>query len=200
MIVQQINLYQDRFKEKRLWVSAAQVTTILLILVAAGAVLSFLLNEQLEKANQRSLAVNADQIRMVEELTSASAELAQLLEHNRLDQDIENASRQISARRKVLRFVDANRFGSGQGFSNYLVALSNLQVKGVWLNHIRLAENFVQIKGSSLNAEQVPGYFDRFSEEAIFQGNRFDLFEVSRAADTEWKVDFEIATRIEGHE
>lgn len=200
MIVQQINFYQDRFKEKRLWVSAAQVTTILLILVAVGAVLSFLLYEQLEKARQRSVAVHADQILMTVELARANAELAQLLKDTRLDQDIENASQQISARRKVLKFVDANRFGSGQGFSDYLVALSNLQVKGVWLNHIRLAENFVQIKGSSLKAEQVPGYFGRFSEEAIFKGNRFDLFEVSRAADTEWKVDFEIATRVEGHE
>ena len=75
------------------------------------------------------------------------------------------------------------------------MALSNLQVDEVWLNQIRLAEDFVQIRGSSLSAEQVPGYFDRFSEEEVFRGNRFDLFELSRDRNSEWKVDFEIATR-----
>jgi len=200
VIVQQINLYQDRFKEKRLWISATQLATVLVILVAAGAIWSFLLSDRLDKANQRYLAVKADQVRMTVELASASAELAQLLEDTRLDEDIEDTSRQISARKKVLTFVDANRFGSGQGFSNYLVALSNLQVKDVWLSRIRLAENFMAIKGSSLSAEKVPGYFDRFSEETVFKGNRFDLFEVSRAQDTEWKVDFEIATRVNADE
>jgi hypothetical protein len=200
VIVQQINLYQDQFKEKRLWVSATQVAAVFLVLAGAVAIWSFLLHNQLEKTNQHSLAVKADQSRMTAELASASAELAQLLADPRLDEDIADASRQISARKKVLVFVDANQFGSGEGFSSYLIALSNLHVSDVWLSRIRLAENFVQIKGSSLSAESVPGYFDRFSEEAVFQGNRFDLFKVSRAKDTNWKVDFEIATRIKVHE
>lgn len=194
MIVQQINLYQDRFREKRLWISAAQVATAFLILVATAAIWSFLLHVEVENAKQRNLAIKADKDRMTAELAAANAELTQLLKDNRIDHEIADTARQISARKKVLNFVDANQFGSGQGFSNYLVALSNLHVTDIWLNQIRLGDNFVQIKGSSLNAEQVPGYFDRFSDEAIFQGNRFDLFEVSRAKDTDWKVDFVIAT------
>ena len=46
-----------------------------------------------------------------------------------------------------------------------------------------------------LDAERVPGYFERFSEEPVFVGNRFDLFRVSRDREHEWTVDFEIATR-----
>ena len=105
-------------------------------------------------------------------------------------------AKDMAARKKVLNFVDANRFGSGEGFSDYLVALSNLHADAIWLNQIRLAENFVQLKGSSLSAEQVPEYFDRFSDEEIFRGNRFDQFELSRDDKNEWKVDFEIATRV----
>ena len=195
MIVQQINLYQDRFREKRLWISAAQVAATVLIMIAAIAIWSFLLQLDLQQAEQRNLEIRADRERMTEELAAANAELARLLEDSRIDIDIEDAARQISARKRVLNFVDANRFGSGEGFSSYLVALSNLQVDEVWLNQIRLAEDFVQIRGSSLSAEQVPGYFDRFSEEEVFRGNRFDLFELSRDRNSEWKVDFEIATR-----
>ncbi len=194
MIVQQINLYQDRFREKKLWVSAAQVAATLLIVIAAVVIWSFLLYLEVDQAEQRNRVLRADRDRMTAELVAVNAELAELLEDKRLDQKIENTSRQISARKKVLNFIDANRFGSGEGFSNYLVALSNLHVDNIWLNQIRLTENFVQIKGSALNATEVPDYFDGFSNEQIFQGNRFDLFQLSRAKDSDWKVDFEIAT------
>ena len=143
---------------------------------------------------KRQRLVKAERDQLTAELTTANAELAKLLEDNRLDLKIENTARQISARKRVLDFVDANRFGSGQGFSDFLVALSKLHVDDIWLNQIRLTENFVQIKGSALNATEVPGYFDSFSAEPIFQGNRFDLFQLSRAKDSDWKVDFEIAT------
>lgn len=195
MIVQQINLYQDRLREKRLWVSASQVAATVLIVVTGIAIWSFLLHGDLQQAQQRNLAIKADRDRMTAELAAANAELASLLKDSRIDIEIEDAARQISARKKVLNFVDANRFGSGEGFSGYLVALSKLQVDDVWLSQIRLAENFMQIKGSSLSAEQVPGYFERFSDEEIFRGNRFDLFELSRDSNNDWKIDFQIATR-----
>ncbi len=198
MIDQQINLYQDRFHEKRLWVSATQTTGALLALVAVIGIASFLLHSELRSAELRNEQVKAERARMADELAAVNAELTGLLEDTRLDFQIESTARQISARKKVLNFVDANRFGSGQGFSDYLVALSRLHVDDIWLSRIRLAENFVQIEGSSLDAGRVPAYFDRFSDETIFEGSRFDLFELRRDPDFDWKVDFEIATRETG--
>jgi hypothetical protein len=194
VIVQQINLYQDRFREKRLWISAAQVAAALLLVIAAGSIWSFLLHTEFEQARLDNLKIKADRDRITAELLVVNGKLAKLLEDHRLDRKIESTSRQISARKKVLKFVDANRFGSGQGFSSYLVALSNLHVDDIWLTRIRFAENFVQIKGSALKAAEVTGYFDRFSDEDVFKGNRFDLFQLNRASDSDWKVDFEIAT------
>ena len=194
VIAQQINFYQDRFRAKRLWISALQVAAALLVVIAAGAIWSFLLHTEFDQARSSNLAIKADRGRMTAELAVANADLSKLLEDHRLDREIETTARQISARKKVLNFVDGNRFGSGEGFSDYLVALSHLHVDDIWLNQIRFAEDFVQIKGSALNAAEVPGYFDRFSDEDIFQGNRFDLFQLSRASDSDWKVDFEIAT------
>ena len=194
MIVQQINLYQERFREKKLWISASQVAATLLIVLTAGLIWSLLLNFEMRQAEQRNLALKADRDSVAVEVAAVNAELAELLEDKRIDQQIENTARQISARKRVLKFVEANRFGSGEGFSDYLVALSNLHVDDIWLNRIRLSENFVQLKGSALSAAEVPGYFDRFGEEQIFQGNRFDLFQLSRARTSDWKVDFEIAT------
>ncbi len=52
----------------------------------------------------------------------------------------------------------------------------------------------MQIKGSALDATEIPLYFARFSEQVVFQGNHFDLFQLQRDEDADWKVDFEIAT------
>ena len=195
MMRQQINLYQERFHQKRLWLSANQVAAAALLLLVIGAAWSFLLVYQLDAAAERKLAIEADRNRLSAELAVANAELARLLDDDRLDRQIESTARQISARKKILNFVNDNRFGSGQGFSRYLVALSRLHVDDLWLSRIRFGQNFVQIKGSALDAERVPGYFERFGEEPVFVGNRFDLFRVSRDREHEWKVDFEIATR-----
>lgn len=198
MIDQQINLYQDRFRQKRLWVSAAQVSSLMLLVLVGIAVWSYLLHTEYLRVQQHNREIKADKDRMSAELAAANAELSKLLEESRIDQDIADTARRISARKKVLNFVGANQFGSGQGFSGYLVALSNLHVADVWLRQIRLGENFVQIEGSSLSADQVPGYFSRFSDEEVFRGNRFDLFQLSRSNETDWKVDFVIATRGQG--
>lgn len=198
MIEQQVNLYQDRFREKQVLASAAQVSGLLLLVLLVIGAWSLWIHMELRDAKQKNLAAKADQARVTSELQATNAELARLLQDDRLDKDITATARQVLARKKVLNFVEVNQFGSGKGFSAYLVALSNLHLPDIWLNQVRLGENFVQIRGSSLHAEQVPGYFDRFSEEAVFEGNRFELFEVSRSRETDWKVDFVIATSENG--
>jgi hypothetical protein len=194
MIVQQINLYQERFHEKLLWVSAGQTAAALMLAIAVIAIWSFLLQSELAQVKQDSLSIVADRDRLTAELQVASNQLTRMLKDTRLDRDIETTARKISARKQVLHFVDGNQFGSGQGFSDYLVALSRLHVDDIWLNRIRLGDNFVQIKGSALDATEIPLYFARFSEQVVFQGSHFDLFQLRRDKDTDWKVDFEIAT------
>lgn len=200
MIEQQINLYQDRFREKRIWFSAGQVAVGLVVLLLAGGLWSYLLSAELAGAEQRNREIRVQRDRLTADLATANVELAKLLEDDTLKREINGAARQINARRQVLNFVEANRFGSGEGFSGYLVALSRLHVDDIWLNRVRLAQDFVQIRGSSLRAETVPVYLDSFGDESVFVGNRFDLFRVSRPADNDWKVDFEIATREESGE
>lgn len=194
MIHQQVNLYDERFREKKILLSAAQAASVFLILLLGVGGWSYFIQTNLDQARQENLIIKASRQKIVNELNAASAELARLLADSRIDAKITGVSREISARKKVLAFVSANQFGSGQGFSSYLVALSELHVDNVWLDEISLAENYIKIRGSALSAELIPEYFSRFSEQSIFRGNRFDIFKVDRKQDTDWKVDFEIAT------
>jgi hypothetical protein len=194
VIHQQINLYDERFREKKILLSAAQAASVFLILLLGVGGWSYFIQTNLDQARQENLIIKASRQKLVNELNAASAELVRLLADSRIDAKITGVSREISARKRVLAFVSANQFGSGQGFSSYLVALSELHVDNVWLDEISLAENYIKIRGSALSAELIPEYFGRFSEQSIFRGNRFNIFKVDRKQDTDWKVDFEIAT------
>ncbi|MCP4490784.1 MAG: hypothetical protein GY820_26245 [Gammaproteobacteria bacterium] len=200
MIEQRINLYQERFRKKRLVLSAAQLASMVVLSLITITIWSQLLQTDLDDAIAFNAALKARQSGIADELNAANAELTRLLADNRMDQQITGVSREISARRRILSFVDANQFGAGRGFSSYLVSLSRLHVDNLWLDEINLTENYVRIHGSALDAALVPTYFDRFSEEAAFKGNRFDLFQLERLPATDWKVDFEIATSEALHE
>jgi hypothetical protein len=194
VIVQQINLYQDRFREKRKWISAGQLAAALVLALALLAGGSYLLRSELVTADQRSRELMADRNRLTADLQAANAELAGMLQDTGLDHDIETTARKISARKQVLNFVDGNQFGSGQGFSAYLVALSNLYNNNIWLNEVHLMQGYVRIEGSALEASEIPLYFTRFGDEPVFRGDQFSLFQLNRDKNNDWKVDFEIAT------
>lgn len=195
MIEQQINLYQDRFRDKRTIMSVAQLTTLLVIVVVTMTGYSLTLQSELDTAVAANISLMQQRESVADELNLASADLNRLLADTRMDDRIADASREIRARKKILDFVDQNQFGSGRGFSDYLISLSKLHIENVWLDEIKFAENYVRIHGSSLSAELIPAYFARFSEESVFKGNRFDIFRLDRNQATNWKVDFEIATR-----
>ena len=194
MIEQQINLYQDQFKEKKLFASAAQVMMLLLFMLLGIAGWSYLMVTDLDDLEQQNLTLKASQSSINNELTVIPAELNRQLADDRITNQVKNITKQLRARKQVMRFIENNQFGSGEGFSAYLNSLSNLQVDDVWLDEILLADSFLKIRGSALRADLIPTYFASFSKEAVFRGQRFQLFELDRKPDTNWKVDFTIAT------
>lgn len=194
MIVQQINLYQDQFKIKRLFVSALNVNIFLLIMLFFLGAWSYLLESDLKDLKQQNQWLKASQTSVNTELAIVPDELNRQLSDSRIEDSIDVITKQLQARKKVIRFVENNQFSSGEGFSSYLKSLSNLQIDDVWLDEIFLSDSFVKMKGSALNANLIPTYFASFSEESVFRGQRFQLFQLDRKADTDWKVDFTIAT------
>jgi hypothetical protein len=194
VIEQQINFYQDQFKEKRLFASAAQVIILLLVMLIGIAGWSYLIGANLSDLEQQNLTLKASQSLVNNELTVAPAELNRQLADDRITNQVNNIAKQLRTRKQILRFIENNQFGSGEGFSDYLNSLSNLHIDDVWLDEILLSNSFLKIRGSALRADLIPTYFASFREEDVFRGQRFQLFELDRKPDTDWKVDFTIAT------
>jgi len=194
VIVQQINLYQDQFKEKKLFVSATQVIILMLLISFGLGVWTYLIESDLSDLKQKNLWLKASQSLVNNELVVVPVELNRQLSDSRITDSIDVITKQLQARKKAIRFVENNQFGSGEGFSSHLKSLSNLKVDDVWLDDIFISGSFVKIQGSALSANLIPPYFASFSKESVFRGQRFQLFELDRKPGTDWKVDFTIAT------
>jgi Tfp pilus assembly protein PilN len=194
VIVQKINLYQDQFKEKKLFVSATQVIILMLLMSFGLGGWTYLIESDLTDLKQKNRWLTASQSSVNNELAIVPVELNRQLSDSRITDSIDVITKQLQARKKAIRFVENNQFGSGEGFSSYFKSLSNLKVDDVWLDDIFISGSFVKIKGSALSANLIPTYFASFSKESVFRGQRFQLFELDRKPGTDWKVDFTIAT------
>jgi len=194
MIVQKINLYQAQFKEQKVFASSTQIIALLLVMLFGIAGWSYKLNSDLAAFQEQARLLKVSQASINSELTKAPIELNKQLADNRIKDSIKDITAQLKARRLIIRFVENNQLGSGEGFSAYLKSLADLQVEGVWLDEIILSNSSLKIRGSALSADLIPIYFASFSEEAVFRGQRFQLFELDRKSSSDWKVDFTIAT------
>jgi hypothetical protein len=195
MIIQEINLYQDRFKEKKLLLSAQHslilFAVVVLVLMASSYFLADMTGQQQLRLDQNT----QQKILSTQRLEKLKTELQALQANDRFDSKIAQVSKDIKVRKRMIDFVDNNQFGSGKGFSEDLGMLAELPSKDLWLNQISLASNYIKLSGCALNAQSVPEYFNQFQSRDLFEGHSFDVFELSREAERDWKVDFVIASR-----
>lgn len=195
MINQQINLFQDRFKEKKLLLSAVHsmmaFAGLLILLMISSYFYADMKQQQLAR-HERNLQQKEISGQRLEKL---KAELQKLMADNQVDRQIASVSRDIKVRKRMIDFVDNNQFGSGEGFSDSLATLAQLSSGDLWLNEITLSSDYIKLAGSTLKAESVPEYFNQFQNRELFLGHVFDVFELGRDPQREWKLDFVIASR-----
>ncbi len=200
MIRQQINLYQDRFREPRVLLSAVQslwLLGVLTLLMLAGSYHYQSTFWQLQSVHDDRLQEKA---LAEQELAINRKQLDAALADTRLDRQMRELLKDIDSRKRLIRFVELNSLGSGDGFSSQLQDLSAIEVDNVWLSEISLGNNFVRLSGSALKAEDVPLYFHQFRQRRLFKGRAFDIFELKRDQEQDWKVDFVIASRSKSDE
>lgn len=85
------------------------------------------------------------------------------------------------------------------GFSEALRGLAREDLDGVWLRHIYLSEGgrTLVLKGSALQAEQVPVYMQRLSRQQSLAGIEFSTLVVTRSEERQGMYDFELSTALE---
>jgi hypothetical protein len=200
MIRQEINLYQERFHEKLLLVSARNSLFFLGFVMISLIVASLMLRSNLSGLEQHNEQLQSQRDAANQRLGALQDELNRLLADDRVDRALAEINREIRARQRMIDFVETNQFGSGKGFSSVLTALSEIKAKDLWLSEIRLAGSYFKLSGSTLDEQAIPQYFNQFRQRELFAGRVFDVFELGRSEEQDWKIDFVIASRAINHE
>lgn len=196
-MIQQINLYDERFKEKKVQLSAIQSLLIFVIAILGIGGFSYYQIQQVGDLNQLTQTNTRKAQNLSNQVASTKAKIDKILADNGLSAQISDAKKEIKTSKKVLNFVQNNQFGSGLGFSMYLSALSNLDHKDIWLDDISIKNDFLRLKGSSIVESSIPAYFQNFTRVDLFKGMGFDHFEINRSTEHDWKIDFIIATKTQ---
>lgn len=200
MMNQQINLYQDRFKDIQPLMSARHGATILAGTLVVLIISSFWYHDH-HASRLQTYDTNVQlKQQAADELEVLRKELQTRLADTQIKTQLQQVSEDIEVRKRMIDFVSNNQFGAGEGFAENLSEIAKVEFSTIWLNEISLQDDYVRLSGSALNAENVPQYFQQIQSRELFEGRVFDIFELDRSRSAEWKVDFIIASREASNE
>lgn len=179
---QQINLYQPIFrKQKRRFSALAMLQAVGLVVAGVALMAGYVvwqigaLRSELRQAEQK--------------LASASKQLAEITRQfggkergPTIAKRIAQLEREIAERERVQQILQRGIFSNTEGFSPYLVALARQHQPGVWLTALDItgAAEQMALSGRSIDAELVPRYLQKLSQEQRLSGIEFHVFQLAR--------------------
>jgi Tfp pilus assembly protein PilN len=182
---QQINLYQPIFRKQR------QIFSAVTMLQALGLVAVALLGLYGYGVAQVS-ALEADVVQLEGSERALTTQLMRFdpaLGANRraeLDAELKRLNATLLDQQRLIDVLRMQPLGDAAGFSGYLAALARQRTPELWLTEVAIngGSGAIELAGRSLRPELVPEYMQRLGSEAALAGQRFDLFEIERDAQT----------------
>ena len=184
--MQQINLYLDEFKHIEPSYGANTMLLLALASVLGAGVVSVMLASlmwwwQGELAEQKTQWQAWQQ-----DLQVAKARYPEPLIDARLVRSISAVKLDIERNRKVLQYLHSRQLDAEhQSFSVYLLALTWVMEKDLWLTEIKISKGgaSLSLSGRALTAQALPSYLKKLSEVEVFAEMKFRVFEMNREKD-----------------
>lgn len=197
--IQQINLYQPIFRQKKERLTAKTLQMASLVLIAALVAVSlyqywlFWGLKQAKQTTQQQYTESTQQLEEARQLYPSQAR------DKSLDQHIQRLSAEIVTKRQVLDVLATRSYGNIQGFAEHLEGLARQRIEGLWLTELSIRDggSNMGLKGSTLKPELVPQLLQRLSSETAFAGTEFKTFLMQRPKNSRQQIDFNLQTTVE---
>ena len=197
---QQINLFQDVLRPRRVQWSAKHLSKIMIavfgllfVLEAFGFWQTWTAKQDLANAEQALKAKQA-------ELKTVETKYPRPQEDQRLVLRVKQLDEEMRQKQQILGILNEGEYGNTRGFADHLTGLSKQHVEGIWLTRFSIKQGGKQLglSGSSVKPELVPQFLQRLGSEPSFAGKEFKSFLLSRAEKTSAWVNFDLNTDISG--
>ena len=182
MRMQQVNLYQDELKAKKLNYSAlmlAQLTLLLIVILSVAAGFKYF---QLQQHESSLVESKQNQKMAMAELQEIQTELSLRKKDTKLAKRIIQKTDELSNKQKVLSILSRDEFGNTKGFIEHVSGLARQRIDGLWLTKIRIAGGGtdVTLDGITSKPSLLPKYLQRLSSEKAFSGTEFQSLLMAR--------------------
>jgi len=181
--MQQINLYLDEFKHIEPSYGANTMLLLALASVLGAGFVSVIL-ASLMWWWQGELAGHQKQWQAwQQDLQVAKARYPEPQVDARLVRSITAVKLDIERNRKVLQYLHSRQLDAEhQSFSVYLLALTWVMEKDLWLTEVKISKGgaSLSLSGRALTAGALPSYLKKLSEIEVFADMKFRVFEMNR--------------------
>ncbi|MBF0425021.1 MAG: hypothetical protein HQL66_04265 [Magnetococcales bacterium] len=187
MIQQQVNLYQSRFHVKKEFLVARGMLLVLLIFILNLVVASGIMNWLAAREEGELQFLTEQQQKKAQMLQDLSKKFPPPKVSEALLNETKELRKESTRMRTVMDLLNQSRRGNARGFSGIMEALGREKVEGLWLDGIGVysgGEDLI-LEGKARNADLVPRYLTRLSNQKVFSGRRFSFFQMSEEAYTE---------------
>lgn len=194
---QEINLYKNAKVKAKYDLTSREVPWVLLaffiflfMLTTVRVYNHLMIKKELTNLSQKKEDQNV-------RLKQLSGQVPEAKTRDQLIADIKRYDDEKKEKEEVLGILIAAQSNKIKGFSGYFDALARETVAGLWLTKFSFKDNgnTIAIEGKSLTPEAVPKLITKLSEEPVFQGKTFEVFQLSLNEETK-QIDFTLETKV----
>lgn len=184
-MLQQVNLYQEAFKKKKIRLSASVTLAAVLTLLALVIIYSAFQAWELKKIKNQYRQFEAKHTELLKQKEGLAA-ITSKEPNAELLQRIEQKESELTEKNDRKQQI-ASYLLQARGYSNYLIALARNHMKNFWLTDISVSNGGaeISIKGKTLDGPSLPAYIRRLEDDSIFHGVHLNVFKLHREADEE---------------
>lgn len=195
--MQQINLYQEQFHERRDPLDARHLATGLLLLLVALAAWSGWLYHRADTTSTRLALAEQRRDRVEQQVLALRAQVERSQDQQAgTDDEAVRLRRELAAKRRMLDYLETGPMARRGGFSAHLAGLARRVVDDLWFDRIvyQHGGEKLRFEGHALKAADVPRMIAALGEEPVYAGHAFRSLVIERPEEADWRVDFVLAS------
>ena len=179
---QQINLYEERLRPNREWLTGRRLALAVVLVLAAFAVWGVVERRAADDAAAQLAGLQGELTASQQKLTALGKALAERKVSAALKAEIDGARAQLASHKAVMALLDAGQLGNQTGFSAVMRGFSHLASNDLWLTGFTVAAggHEIEIRGRLIEAGALSAYVQRLANEPAFKGMRFAALDLQR--------------------
>jgi len=183
-VTQEINLLGPQFRPRRRTLnSAAYLGPLLIVFAIAGFGFAMFQKHQANTLRKQLAAAEDGLQREQDAQRKLAQEVAQIKKDPALEAEVLQIERRLMAVRLDMSALKEGAIGETRGFSDFMRALAQQSIDGVWLTgfSVGAAGDEISISGRALRAELVPAYLKRLGQDPFFSGRSFAALDIAQS-------------------